>query len=679
MSRLLTRSVLRVFSILFLHLIVANQQPVVAQSKQAYMNAARACLVKQDAFGAKSFLQQALLYGEDPVVLSALAEAEFRLFNYKQSLEFAYQAIALGEKKKKSELSTAEMAQLLRLVVETSKRSGIFEQADTAINQLAALIPDSSMQNMQLRIFLRETQAAVQDTFPVGLYPVGGDVNTAQSDFAPCFIGDSLLLYSSLRYLTGTDENKKQTSRLAITPYPPAQALRRSPSTLIENTINQPSFNTANASVSPDGKWMVFSRCLEDAYGILKCALYISSKSGNNWGEAIRLDNRINSPDYTSTQPCLSTDGAEGYVLFYSSNRPGGLGGTDLYKARMNQGRFSAPESLGNSINTEHDEWTPFYDAFTDTLYFSSERPGGVGGLDLYSIQLSKATEKANLLPIPYNSSYNDLYMTRSYGPKRHTLLVSNRPPAQSLDGSACCYDLFSIEADTSVNKALREITLSSNDYADSISGSGLTVSLLSDGDFKALTGNQQLNYLNQTFPIRLYFDNDYPDPRSRKSTTRSQVDTLCRNYLLRKDAYIREQSSHEQSTAIDMFFRDSVKGHMDKLDSFTRQLILRLQGSENRLTITVKGTASPLAETRYNLTLSERRINSLLNFWRSWEGGILEPFLTNGRLNITFIPSGEDATSTVSDRLNEQARSVYSLGAALERRIEIIRIEELK
>ncbi|MFM9055724.1 MAG: hypothetical protein ACKOQY_03425, partial [Bacteroidota bacterium] len=191
--------------------------------------------------------------------------------------------------------------------------------------------------------------------------------------------------------------------------------------------------------------------------------------------------------------------------------------------------------------------------------------------------------------------------------------------------------------------------------------------------------GEQQLKYLNQSFPIRLYFDNDYPDPRSRKSTTRSQVDTLCRNYLMRQAAYLREQGTPEESTAINLFFRDSVQGHMDKLDSFTRQLLIRLQGSENGLTITVKGTASPLAETRYNLTLSERRINSLLNFWRSWEGSILEPYLSKGRLNIVFIPSGEDASSTVSDRLTEQARSVYSLGAALERRIEIIRIEELK
>ena len=425
---------------------------------------------------------------------------------------------------------------------------------------------------------------------------------------------------------------------------------------------------------------MVFSRCLEDEAGHLKCALYISAKNGNTWSEAVRLDNRINSADYTATQPCLSSDGTEGYILIYSSNRPGGRGGMDLYKARMNQGRFAAPESLGDSINTEHDEWTPFYDAFTDTLYFSSERPGGVGGMDLYSVPFSKAAEKAKLLPIPYNSSYNDLYLTRSFGPQRHTLLVSNRPPAQSLDGSACCYDLFSVTQDTSGTDAASETTTSRTDDSGSISGNrGMIASVISDDDFKALPGEQQLGYMNRSFPIRLYFDNDYPDPRSRKSTTRSQVDTLCRNYLMRKDAYLREQSTREQSTAIDLFFRDSVQGHMDKLDSFTRPLFIRLQDSENRLTITVKGTASPLAETRYNLTLSERRINSLLNFWRSWEGGVLQPFLTNGRLNIVFIPSGEDASSTVSDRLNEQSRSVYSLGAALERRIEIIRIEELK
>ncbi|MFM9055188.1 MAG: hypothetical protein ACKOQY_00650, partial [Bacteroidota bacterium] len=537
---------------------------------------------KKDAFGAKTYLQQALLYGEDPLVLSTLAEAEFRLFNYKRSLDIAFQALALGDKKKKSEWSVSEKAQLLRLMVESSKRIGFFDQSDSLISQLSVLIPDSIHQASQLRAFLNETRTAVQDTVAVVLNPVGGDVNTAQSDFAPGFIGDSLLVYSSLRYTTGADETKKQTSRIALTPYPPAQSNRRSPSTLIGNTINQPSFNTANASVSPDGKWMVFSRCLEDANGQLKCALYMSSKNGNSWSEAVRLDNRINSRDHTSSQPCLSADGADGYMLFYSSNRSGGRGGMDLYKARMNQGRIAAPESLGNSINTEHDEWTPFYDAYTDTLYFSSERPGGIGGLDLYCIRLSSENDKSNLLPIPYNSSYNDLYLTRSFGPQRHTLLVSNRPPAQSLDGSACCYDLFSVTMDTSLADLEIKNTGLTTSASDSGSNADLNEHALSDAEFKALPGEQQLKYLNQSFPIRLYFDNDYPDPSSRKSTTRSQVDTLCRNYLMRQAAYLREQGTPEESTAINLFFRDSVQGHMNKLDSFTRQLLIRLQGSEN-------------------------------------------------------------------------------------------------
>lgn len=95
---------------------------------------------------------------------------------------------------------------------------------------------------------------------------------------------------------------------------------------------------------------------------------------------------------------------------------------------------------------------------------------------------------------------------------------------------------------------------------------------------------------------------------------------------------------------------------------------------------MTVKGTASPLAESRYNLILSERRINSLKNYWMKWKEGAIFEMIQMGRLMIEFRPAGESGSgNNISDDLRDQRRSVYSLDASLERRIEIVDIEVVK
>jgi hypothetical protein len=89
-----------------------------------------------------------------------------------------------------------------------------------------------------------------------------------------------------------------------------------------------------------------------------------------------------------------------------------------------------------------------------------------------------------------------------------------------------------------------------------------------------------------------------------------------------------------------------------------------------------MKGYCSPLASTDYNINLAKRRIVSLKNYFSEWNQGILATYLNKGLLKITEEEIGElKASALVSDNPNEQAKSVYSLSAALERKIEIIAV----
>lgn len=108
------------------------------------------------------------------------------------------------------------------------------------------------------------------------------------------------------------------------------------------------------------------------------------------------------------------------------------------------------------------------------------------------------------------------------------------------------------------------------------------------------------------------------------------------------------------------------------------RDLMLEELQKGTSLELTIKGFASPLAKTEYNVNLTKRRIASLVNYLSEYENGVFKPYLnakaSNGaKISIKEVPFGEyTADKLVSDNPNDQKNSVYSRAASLERKIEI-------
>src|SRR5262249_10291648 len=104
--------------------------------------------------------------------------------------------------------------------------------------------------------------------------------------------------------------------------------------------------------------------------------------------------------------PTLAADG----TLYFGSDREGGKGATDLYRSKVVDGKFAAPENLGDAINTRFQEYEPFIAPDQSFLIFMSQRPGGLGGMDLYA---SRAVNGAWSAPVnlgaPVNSPANEL------------------------------------------------------------------------------------------------------------------------------------------------------------------------------------------------------------------------------------------------------------------------------
>jgi outer membrane protein OmpA-like peptidoglycan-associated protein/tetratricopeptide (TPR) repeat protein len=175
-------------------------------------------------------------------------------------------------------------------------------------------------------------------------------------------------------------------------------------------------FHEGSLTMSPDGNTIYFSsESFKDKlfqkdnakklkYGQVN--LYKAVKEKGKWSAITPLP--FNSKSYSVGNPSLDR---EGKWLYFASNMPGSVGGTDLWKVAVNpDGSYGAPENLGKKINTVDDENFPF---ITDdgVLYFSSDRLAGFGGLDIFSVDLKKE-DYPNNMGKPLNTEKDDFAFT---------------------------------------------------------------------------------------------------------------------------------------------------------------------------------------------------------------------------------------------------------------------------
>lgn len=138
--------------------------------------------------------------------------------------------------------------------------------------------------------------------------------------------------------------------------------------------------NEGAQSISGNGRFMVFTACgREDGYGL--CDLYFSVWENGSWSIPVNMGPAINSR-YSEKQPSLSADGR---MLYFTSDRPGGFGKYDLWMStRLPDGHWSPPLNLGENINSREFDQSPFIHPDNRTLYFSSTGWPGMGGFDIY-------------------------------------------------------------------------------------------------------------------------------------------------------------------------------------------------------------------------------------------------------------------------------------------------------
>ncbi|MCW3102640.1 MAG: hypothetical protein JWO09_1080 [Bacteroidetes bacterium] len=268
----------------------------------------------------------------------------------------------------------------------------------------------------------------------VAISDLGTTVNSEYADYAPVITNDlSMLMFTSKRKeSTGgrTDEEGNYyedvfiSRRLEDGDWQPSHRLdtaenlkhnflRFSKSKALGNSINTREHD-ASVALSPDGKQLFIYR-LDD--------VWVSDYRNDKWNKPSRLNNFINSKKSHEPSVSLSMDEK---TLYFVSEREGGFGGKDIYRSeKQSDGTWGEPHNLGSTINSEYDEDAPFIDSENKTLYFSSEAHGSMGGFDVFKSKLENGSWSApENLGYPVNSGANDIFYV--YNGKTKTAYFSS-------------------------------------------------------------------------------------------------------------------------------------------------------------------------------------------------------------------------------------------------------------
>jgi len=300
---------------------------------------------------------------------------------------------------------------------------------------------DSSDKRMKLESHINNALYYIARPEPVWIEHLGDAVNSEYSEHTP-IIGrnDSIIYFTShrpfseksIQDLAGLYDENIYFSTREKKGWSPAQALPGS----INKDLNE------SVVWRNEDEMLVFKTSRD----LTSSDLWHAHRKGDEW----KLSSRLKQPINSKWSEKGATKNQNGNVIIFSSDRPGGFGGFDLYRVvEFGNGKLSLPVNLGPDINSSHDEISPFLLYDDKTLFFASDRPESMGGFDIfYSVQVDDSTyERPSNLGYPINTSGDDAHMTVSGNGKSGYYARSRSTNRADFDIYKCNLPGFNIRA----------------------------------------------------------------------------------------------------------------------------------------------------------------------------------------------------------------------------------------
>ena len=347
-----------------------------------------------------------------------------------------------------------------------------------------------------------------------------------------------------------------------------------------------------------------FTRCFGDKKNGSGCQIYSAKRQGpDKWMEAVKLE--LAADSFTTGHPAITPDGK--YMIF-ASNMPGGEGGMDLWVAEFNkkQKTFTNPKNLGPGINSFYEEVYPHLKE-DGKLYFSSSRPEGMGGLDIYKCDKKGENlwEKPENMMYPMNSEGDDFGIVFEKG-KEAGFLTSNRKGSKGYD------DIYTF----TIPKA--EITLSGTvrdkDTKAIIEGAKVEFVDSQGNKFEAVT--DATGYYKKKIPFGAAYDmtaskKDYYNDINRASSMGLDPLKTCKDTNIVADFLLKTQK-------VDLEFE--VQFIFDKAEWFAEY-----EDTLKKIIVILKDNPTMVAELgahtdargndKYNEDLAQRRANAVVKY----------------------------------------------------------------
>ena len=525
----------------------------------------------------------------DSYVYKQLAEANFNMFNSAEAAKWYGKAT-----------ETEQDAETYYRYAQMLKAERKYDDANKQMKKFAAAAPN----DLRAKTFNENPNYIPSLLDKTKMYDVkSSSISSDKSDFGALLI-DNGLYFVSARSGSGKSYGWTDESYLDI--YRADYNSDGSVSNAVAVKQLNSKWHEGPITMSSDGKTAYFaSESYKDNITASKdkkanakysqVYLYSALKNGDSWGSISSLP--FNDKSFSNSNPSLSKDGK---TLYFSSNRPGSIGGTDIWKVMVNaDGTFGEPQNLGAKVNTEGNESFPFIADDNKTLYFASSGRQGFGGLDVFEIDLSKNSEAINL-GNPVNTEKDDFAFTFNEA-KKIGFLSTNRNGNDDIFfvNPVCAVDALIVVSDKKTGLILANASVSilddkKNIIATEMSNSKGEVSYKVECDKAYVIQASKDGYEGNTFAVT-----KSKGPTAKVDARLQPIDVVIT----------------ETEVILNPIFFEYNKSNITQEGAFELDKLVQVMKNNDKMVVLAKSHTDSRGTDSYNLTLSDKRAKSTVQY----------------------------------------------------------------
>ena len=537
---------------------------------------------------AKAYLKLVENGKADSYVYKQLADAYYNMFNSAEAVKWYAKAT-----------ETNQDAETYYRYAQMLKAEGKYEDANKQMRKFVAAAPN----DLRAKAFNENPNYLPKLLDKSKAYNVkSSELSSDKSDFGA-------VLYDNTVYFASARNGARKNYGWTDEPFLDIYKADYNADGTITNATTISEINTkwhdGPATVTADGTTMYFT---SESYNekisekdkkanakFSQIYLYKATKSGSSWAEVTPLP--FNGKTYSTSNASISRDGK---TLYFASNRLGSIGGSDIWKVAVNaDGTYGEPQNLGKKVNTEGNENFPFIADDNTTLFYASSGKPGLGGLDVFQVDLSSGAEATNLGK-PVNTEKDDFAFTFN-GSKKVGFLASNRNGNDDIFvvNPICAVDVLIVVTDAKTGTILTNASVSilddkKNVIATEMSNAKGEVGYRVECDRAYVVQASKDGYEGNTFAVT-----KSKGPTAKVDAALQPIDVIVT----------------ETEIILKPIYFEFDKSNITQEGAFELDKLVQVMKNNDKMVIMAKSHTDSRGSDQYNLLLSDRRAKSTVQY----------------------------------------------------------------